>query len=162
MRKIEIVKLKPWHIITMQRKRRVENANISEDMAYQLAKFPSWTGLYKGSPLGCGGVILLGGGRAEGWSCYPGFAFEFRREIFVYTKRLLDAVIKDNNLHRIQAHYRSDMPGAKAAIEKYNSHSENKKPCNWMEHLGFEFEGIARQHESDKTDALLYAKIMEI
>lgn len=159
MKNIEIVKFKPWHLITMQKRRCVEQTHLQDEFAYQLAKHPSWSGIYKKEPIGCGGLILLGSGRAEGWSCYPGFAYKFRRSIFVHTKRLLDAAMEEHKLHRVQAHYRMDMPGAKEAL--CNFVAKKFKKCNWMEHLGFRCEGIARMHEEDKTDALLYSIVKE-
>lgn len=158
MSKIEMVKFKPWHLFEIV-KDSVEESGFSPDWAYGVAKFPSWTGMCEGRPIGCGGVIILWPGVAEAWSCFPKSRQKHKRDWFVYTKRFLDKAIDEHDLFRVQAHYRMDMAGAKEALENFQS-GKKAKPCNWMEHLGFKCEGLMRKFESDGTDALLYARVI--
>ena len=60
-------------------------------------------------------------------------------------KLKMDELIKDNNLWRAEANVRVDFPAAIKMIE-------------WF---GFEKEGTMKQYAPDRTDMILYSKILE-
>ena len=102
---------------------------------------PGFTGIYKGTIIGCGGVRLFWEGVGEAWGFYPQLFFTHTREVYHYTKMMLNRIIKEYNLHRVQATARVDYPCAQ----------------NWLRHLGFALEGKMKSYCPSGKDTFLYA-----
>jgi hypothetical protein len=161
MRVVEMTKYKASDMITLQAnpveggiKGHVDSAGwakLCEESG------PAYTGRHKdtGEIIGCGGVIIYWPGVGEGWSIFSkDTAFQYKREIFVYTRKFFDIVIANYNLWRIQATLRVDMTNKPPR-------APGGKPGNWLEHLDFEYEGTLKKYCPDGTDSYMYSRIIE-
>jgi len=106
----------------------------------------AYTGVHNDNIIGCGGIYILWHGCGEAWATYP---LSFRSNIYTvwkYTKKMLQNIIKEHKLHRVQAIARSDFPGG----------------INWLKHLGFEIEGTLRRYCPNGEDAYMCAILTDI
>jgi len=102
---------------------------------------PGFTGIYKDEIIGCGGVRLFWAGVGEAWGFYPQRFFRYTKEVFWYTKTMLNKIIMQFSLRRVQATARVDYPEAQ----------------NWLRHLGFRIEGRMKNYCPCGQDTFLYA-----
>lgn len=99
----------------------------------------AYTGTVNGEVVGCAGLDLFWPGVGEVWLLLCETSMPIRT--ITVLKEGLKELIKENNLHRIQCHIRHDLP----------------KGVKLVEHLGFEFEGIAKKFTHDKMDCFMYS-----
>lgn len=95
------------------------------------------------------GIICIAGvapvwpGVGAAWSVTSDLVNKYPKAYFKATKQVLDAISADWKLHRVQV----------------SVNVENKKAVNWVQHLGFQFEGLMRAYGVDKQDHYLYARV---
>jgi len=101
------------------------------------------TGVVKDNIVGCGGIDWKWPGVAEVWLMLSYEVDKYPMGAYEVIKDGLGKLIKDNNLHRLEAHARIGVPEAHTLLR----------------HLGFKIEGIARKLTPDKVDCISYAKV---
>lgn len=102
------------------------------------------TGLVDGEIVGVGGVVIYWEGVGEGWIILSKKVLNFKIEVVMCIKEMMEQVIVDCRLRRLQVTVRVDFPQAKKLVET----------------LGFEQEGLMRKYLPDGTDCWIYAKII--
>jgi len=105
------------------------------------------TGWYGGKLFGAGGATVFWQGVAEVWLIYTEATKEFPREAFCALRTMLDRLIADNNLKRVQCSVRVDYPTGIKFAEMLGFHNDTP---NAME-----------AYVPDGTDAYLFAKVIE-
>ena len=116
---------------------------------YPYAQVPDdncYTGIHKSIMLGVFGVQVKWRGVGLLWLM---MCSDFKENIdsgraLLIMKRKIDWLIEKNNLHRAEASVRVDFPEA----------------IKMVEFLGFEREGLMKQYFPDKSDGILYAKVI--
>lgn len=89
-------------------------------------KGPAITGLIDGTPIGCGGVIPVWPGLAEGWVAFNHSACrQHTLSVLRAVARFLKEVGAARNLRRIQAHVDATLPPTS---------------LRWLDILGFQYE----------------------
>ena len=91
------------------------------------------------------GVGILWEGVGVAWSLPSIYVDDYKVGFYKAIKEYLDKVIESNNLHRVQCYVHKDY----MISQKY------------VEHLGFEREGLLKQYGSDKADYYIYARLIE-
>lgn len=102
-----------------------------------------YTAVLDGEIIGCGGVRPFWEGVGEAWAFFPADKVGFKREIFYAAKKVLDTVVNEQKMHRVQAVVRCDFIAA----------------LGFMKHLGFVVEAKMIGFNDDKTDAYLYRRV---
>lgn len=90
------------------------------------------------------GVGIMWEGVGHAWSVPGVYADDYKVSFYKAIKSYLDKVIKENDLHRVQCYVHVDY----VISQKY------------VEHLGFEREGLLRKFGSDKADYYIYARLI--
>ena len=90
--------------------------------------------------MGCGGVALFWKGVGELWAMFSRDIIKYPIETVKQTKRALQKIMDDNDLHRVQCYVRSDLTAQ-----------------GFVETLGFKAEGVAEKYTHDKVDCTLYS-----
>lgn len=107
------------------------------------SKGPGWTAVYQNQIVACAGVMIMWKGVGEAWVFFSKLMEdpELRRAAYVQVLEYLARVISKHDLHRVQATCRVDFPPA----------------SQYLERLGFEFEGLLRQYGYDRVDYRMYS-----
>ena len=103
-----------------------------------------YTGLVDGKIMGVGGVIVLWEGVGEAWLILSKDILEMKIATYLCIKEMVERMISECNLRRIQAVIRTDYPQAIKMIEA----------------LGFKREGLLEEYLPDKCNAFMYAKLI--
>jgi RimJ/RimL family protein N-acetyltransferase len=103
----------------------------------------SWTLIEFNKILACGGFDLLWKGVAEAWAFFTPAASAAPQFVVRSVVRTIKATAKEYNLHRIQAHVRTDLVPA----------------LDLAEWLGFKPEGINRKFTADGVDCIEFAMV---
>ena len=110
--------------------------------------YPNWdlTGWNKtvvvdGEIIGCGGVLIFWTGFGEAWICLSKNVERHKIVAVRFLKKVLEDVLNEFNLVRLQITVRPDFPDAIKLVES----------------LGFQYEGIMRKYLPTGKDAYLYA-----
>ncbi len=144
---IEIRPFKPEHALILPVRDIEQGMKNNEDFAKwaQDNNTPgtSYSAFVGDTLLGCGGIQILWKGVGEGWVLFSSEVTNHKIAIYRIVKKLLEKMIKENNLYRVQAHVRCDFGAA----------------LNFVEQLGFTVEGRMRQFNPDKADSFLYGLI---
>lgn len=122
-----------------------ENENFRKWAEMNVMPGMSYTGLYEGRPVMCAGVRTLWPGVGEAWILLSPEIVNFKKEMYYTVIQYLEKIIKENGLWRVQAHARTDVPVA----------------VRFLEHLGFEREGLMRKFDPQGRDCFLYALVKE-
>jgi hypothetical protein len=93
--------------------------------------------------LWCIGAVQYWPGTAEGWMLVPADMRAYAREIYYYSKILLDEAMKSWNFKRIQARVKADFTVGQRFLER----------------LGFEREGLLRKMGPNYEDYYMYARV---
>lgn len=149
MRQLEIIKYKPEHMIKLCKSTLVEGGidNPADVEKWANSRFkdgPAYTGMYNGRIVGCGGVSIYWAGVGQAWAVFPKWVTIFKREAYCYIKKGLNIIITEYDMRRIEATWRTDYPDK----------------MHWLEHLGFQREGLLRKYCPDGCDAWMYAYIV--
>lgn len=104
---------------------------------------PAYTALVDGQPVCIAGVTPLWSGVGEAWALMA-HGFE-KYKLFVHraVTYILNDIIINNDLKRVQA----------------SADCANDKAIRWLEHLGFENEGVMRKYYRD-MDYFRFARVM--
>ena len=113
--------------------------------ARQFAKGPAWTIWDGNQRVVAAGVILYWQGVGEVWMYLSEWIYKHPQQFCRISKRQLNTVIKENDLHRIQAPICSDMPINIAFAEA----------------MGFTKEATLRKYGPDGKDYIMYSLIKE-
>ncbi len=150
--KVIMVPYEPRHAVDIVLRRHesgVRNLPEFEKWAEAAASLgPAWSAVGEdGTVYGCGGLKIMWPGVAESWILlFDGIEENgFRQEVYLQVVKLMIRVVNDFNLHRIQAHCKTDYP-------------LNMK---FLENMGFKREGIMRKFGFDKSDHYMYAWVRE-
>jgi len=91
------------------------------------------------------GVAPIMPGVGSAWMLGSALVYSYPKALYKATRAFLRAIEEDWNLHRVQA-----------------STADNDQVAEkWLQHLGFEEEGIMRRYGPDGSDHKLYARIMQ-
>lgn len=104
---------------------------------------PAYTLIVEDVPVVCAGVILNEWGRAEAWSLLSNAFYKHKIKAYRAIKAGLDSIVIENKLTRIQATVDSNSPEA----------------IDFIECLGFEYEGRLRQYGPNREDYLMFSRI---
>jgi hypothetical protein len=144
MKNVELVPFKTYHVNAFDDNEGelvYLGDGLEDSLQLNANEGPGYTGLYKDSVIGCGGVRLFWKGVGEAWGIYPGSFHRNIREVFYYTKTMLGVIIEKNDLRRVQATARADLPCTQ----------------NWLRHLGFKIEGRMNNYCPSGHDTFLYS-----
>lgn len=106
---------------------------------------PSFSGVVDGKVVGCGGVRILWNGVGEAWAIFSKDIIKYPKEAYYYINKFLHIIIKDQNLHRVQAYVRTDVNIA----------------VKYIENLGFKRESMMKKFSYDKKDYYMYVLLKE-
>lgn len=104
------------------------------------------TAIVDGEIVGVGGVVVYWTGVGEAWIILSNKAKEFKVEIIMCINRIMEQMIFENRLRRLQVTVRTDFPQAKKLVEA----------------LGFECEGLMKKYLPDGTDCWIYALVRNL
>jgi hypothetical protein len=105
----------------------------------------SLTAKFEGRIIGCAGVVNLWTGVGEAWTMLGPEVKANPYFLHRKVKWIMRGIIKDKELHRLQAIV-----------------SLNDEPAlQWIHSLGFEFEGRMRKFNPDKTDSGMFTYPLE-
>lgn len=150
--KIEIIPYEPMHAYAILER------NVREEDIW-LSKFPDWdkwvkgwrnngpafTLVVDGEIVGCAGVVLMEWSRGEAWTLLSSLFYKYKKTTFKAIKNVLDSIIRDKKLRRVQAVI----------------YEGTEKVCgNFLEHLGFEWEGTHRKFGPNGENVHIYGRIM--
>ncbi len=91
-----------------------------------------------------GGICSYWQGVGEAWVLYDKDLKRNLRKSFEVTKIMLLRIMKDKNFHRVQTTCKAD-----------------DKRCKFLEHIGFNFQGLLPKYNPDKTDSVMYELLEE-
>ncbi len=100
---------------------------------------PAATGFDGDRILGCGGLVMLAEGLADGWCLFTPGIDEFPGAVARLVKHQLERWFKDFRLRRVGVWMRTDFPVG----------------IRFAKFLGFKNEGIAEKYHPDGSDAIL-------
>jgi RimJ/RimL family protein N-acetyltransferase len=106
---------------------------------------PAFTFLYAGAIIACAGVTIYWEGMGEVWLATSKIWPEFSKAAVIWTRDVLDFLQDNYHLHRLQA----------------DVDAGNETACRFIEHYGFQAEGLMRKYDSLGRDMIRYARIRE-
>jgi len=89
------------------------------------------------------GIILLDWKRGEAWALLSGSFYRYKKTCFKLFREHLEKIVKAHKLIRIQAVIYPDFDAAK----------------RFMEHLGFQEEGLMRAYGPSNENMIMYSRI---
>ena len=103
---------------------------------------PAYTLMFEKIPVVCGGVRIFWPGSGQAWALVTSDIKNYCRAHFLVRQKL-DEIIEDNDLDRVQAHVRADVP----IFSRY------------AEYYGFKLECECKKYGPDRRDFYLYARV---
>ncbi len=91
-----------------------------------------------------GGVIIMWEGVGEAWLIMTKHSLSCVKDSYRYIRDVMNIIIREQKLRRIQARARADF----------------EKGQKMLKHLGFKYEGCAREQAPDRTDMYMYGKLI--
>lgn len=140
---IKLVDFKPEHLNHFNLKDLDVNIQPMRELAVIFKSGPAYTLFKDGEIVTIGGVAKLWKGVGEAWALVSQpvkHPVLFHKTI----KTMLDFIIKNERLHRVQA------------VVFVNNIAGHR----WIESLGFQGEGILKKYGPDKQDAVRYARVL--
>jgi hypothetical protein len=138
MGEVEIREYRPTDYIRINRREFDKKifSNIPNPMvaAYNLARGPSFTGVYEGEIVGCGGVILFWKGVGEAWLITSPLVDKFRLTFAKTIHRKLEELIKSLDLERVQAIVDAEFKTGQKFIERMGF--INETPSGMKKYIG--------------------------
>ena len=120
----------------------LESKVAPESLRAYLDKY-SWTLESEGKPVACIGIVPLWPGVASCWGLFSEAALRYPTTLFRFALDGLAAAESKLNLRRIET----------------TAPRTHLKAHRWLEHLGFQSEGIARAYGFDGSDHVHYARV---
>ena len=147
MRNVDIIPFKLDHLAHMTKDCEdgfgTTVISSDDDKYYNQDTMFSYTGMMGDKVIGCGGVHVFWEGVGEVWATYPITIKQHLRESIYGTKEIMNRLISEHNLKRVQAVTRRTFPGG----------------CKWLSHLGMKLEGVMKSYTPTGDDAYLFAKV---
>lgn len=131
----EIVDCIPEHIACFSDDKEVQTQNCVDGL--------SFTALYKGKPIGCGGIKPLWNTVGEAWIIFGPEVRNHTLFLCRNTQNYLKKLTWKYKLRRVQAYCRKDFSQA----------------FGFLEAMGFKMEGKAEAYNEDGTDAYFMSRI---
>jgi len=147
---VEIEKYKPEHldqIREMGLRVEIDRKTIDEDPEQwkMIAERSDAQSVFVNGDILCsGGVFMLREGFGEAWLVCSILVYIYPSILYRVAKRYLDKIIRDRNLHRVQATPSTTWPTGYKFVER----------------LGFQIEGVLRKYGSQQEDCYMYGRIM--
>ncbi len=143
---MRIVPFEPWHLGLIEP--RWPNADIADGTKLQYGRFyqragPAWSGVHHGKVIVASGIVMLWPGVVEAWLFASDGIKECKIAFHKAVVRMMEGLMRDANLHRIQT----------------SCHSEYATSRKWLERLGFQCEGLMAGYAPDGTDYYRYAYV---
>ena len=131
------------HLMEFKHREEVDMDDLINMAVRVEGKGPAYTGVHNGKIIGCGGIVPLWSGVADGWTVLakdiPNYKFWFHQTV----KRILRDTMEGLHLRRIQVSVRS----------------YSMRNIKWAESLGFHNEGLMKQFGPDGADHFRFAMI---
>lgn len=109
-------------------------------------KGPGFTLVIDGEIVGCAGIVLMEWNRGEAWTLLSSLFYKYKKISYRAIRNGLESIIRDKKLRRVQA----------------SVYEGTEKICgNFLEHLGFEWEGKHRKFGPNGEDIHIYARVKE-
>lgn len=141
---MHLVKYSPAHIREMDIVNEPWTERSDIYASYGLSG-PAYTSFDDGKPVFSAGVAIPWKGFGEAWMLMSKDAHKYPLSVYRHVRNMLNAIIEDNNLHRVQATIADGQPYL----------------VKWIERLGFKREGLLRKFGPDGSDFILYARVRE-
>lgn len=106
----------------------------------------NFTLIEDGRILGCGGILPTTHGVGSCYTLISRYAHMYGMKVFRITKKQLENIMKDFNLHRVET----------ANLADAEDHHR------WCKLLGFVDEGALMKYDNKKRDYRRFAKLMEV
>lgn len=134
---VKLIPFRAEHLLQLVSRNPFDDELI--DDAWRKEQSPSYT-VYTDKPIACAGVILLRPGVGYAWAVFGYDIPTYRVWITRNVRRILRDIIKGCQLHRVEAQ----------VLEEQHAHRK------WLEHMGFEPEGVAHDYTSDRRNVVRY------
>ena len=132
------------------------NKNIREHDAQDTSEFetyaelwgkegPAYTIVVDGEVVFCGGVVNIGWNRGEAWTLMSKLFYKYPKTCFKICRNQLNKVIEEHKFARVQALVDPKLYGG----------------VRFMEHLGFEKEGLLKKYGPQSEDMWMMGRIPE-
>jgi len=146
-RKLDIKPFKAEHAMQLELRPEESEAKDNLDLYKQFADMhysngPACSLYYQGKLLFCCGVVLMYPGVGLAWIACDKAIKGFGRECLHYGRMILDEIIEQYKLHRVQAEIKS-------SVDYFHK---------FILRLGFEEEGTMRKYGPDGSDYILYSR----
>lgn len=105
---------------------------------------PAWTVITDGEVILCGGAKIVMPGMGEAWTYFSEDIHSHALAVHRIVKKMLQFIIDEHKLRRIQAISKETVPDA----------------GRWLEALGFQKEGVLRKFGPEGDNFVLYARVM--
>ena len=145
----EIERYRPEHLDQIRElglREEVDSKTIDEDpeMWKMIAeKSDAYSVFVEGDILCSGGVFMLREGFGEAWIVCSILVYIYPYTVYRMAKRILNKIIEDCNLYRVQATPSIDWPTGYKFVER----------------LGFQKEGVLRKYGLHREDCYMYGRI---
>lgn len=116
--------------------------NISGRLSVLASEGFAYTLLEDGRIIACGGICPIMPGVATAWIIPSEWVPQYSKTFVKVVKAQIDKMMEDMNLHRVETTCVDD-----------ELHSK------WMEHIGFECEGVKKWYDSNKNNYKIFAKL---
>lgn len=144
---ISVLKFRPWDVSTIELRPRDEDRTIYRDIDrfMEIAnKSDAFTMLWDDDVLAIGGVLIYQSGFGEAWIVCDKKIIEHSMVALRAIKNMVDGLIAEHKLHRLQATVKIDWFRAQ----------------RFLSFLGFEWEGTLRKYGPDQSDYFMYSRVM--
>ena len=148
MNLVDLSPFDPDHVLKIHLRDDEATSPQYRTMMHEWAKFchasgPSFTAVEGDLILCCVGLKVIKEGVAEAWMVLSkeGTDRKYLRAMYFQVSTHMKELMRDLNLHRVQAWVREDFHAG----------------ARYAEVLGFKKEGVMRKYDIDKTDCFLYS-----
>jgi RimJ/RimL family protein N-acetyltransferase len=148
--KIEVIPYEPEHAFLIL-ERNVRDADLYLTSLPDFEKWciawkqngPAYTQIIEREIVMCAGVVLLDWRRGEAWTLLSSLFYLYKKTCFKTIREYLSHIIGQYQLRRVQTLIRPDM-------------LPNQR---FVEHLGFEKEGLLRMYGPNGEDFIMYGRV---
>ena len=146
----EIERYRPEHLDQIRElglREEVDRKTIEDPEMWKMIaeRSEAYSVFVQGDILCSGGVCMLREGFGEAWIVCSILVYIYPSTVYRVVKRYLDKIIKDRNLHRVQATPSTNWPTVYRFVER----------------LGFQKEGVLRKYGLHREDCYMYGRITQ-